>query len=240
VRVRGNASQLLEKYKVLARDAHQAGDRVATEYYLQHADHYFRVLNDSRIRQEEMRARRGPFDQLEEDGDDDAPGQDGADETMDRPERGFEREDRRPERQPDREQPGARRVRDGGRDAARPDNRQDGRQDGRQDNRQDAPRADAPDAEERPRRWQERPDRRPVRADVAPADGASQGAAALRAMSDGEAALVAFGGPLRDPPAAPPAPPAPEPVAISPDADAPPPPRKRGRPRKVEAAPAEG
>ncbi len=71
VRVRGNAHQLLEKYKQLARDAHQAGDRVAAEYYLQHADHYFRVLNDSRIRQEEMRARRGIFDPLDEDGEED-------------------------------------------------------------------------------------------------------------------------------------------------------------------------
>lgn len=80
VRVRGNANQLLEKYKQLARDSHQAGDRVAAEYYLQHADHYFRVLNDSRIRQEEMRARRGAFDQFE---DEPASGQqdgDGADE----------------------------------------------------------------------------------------------------------------------------------------------------------------
>jgi hypothetical protein len=68
-RVRGNASQLLEKYKQLARDAHQAGDRVAAEYYLQHADHYFRVLNDARIRQEEMRVRRGVFDSMEEDGE---------------------------------------------------------------------------------------------------------------------------------------------------------------------------
>jgi hypothetical protein len=72
-RVRGNATQLLEKYKQLARDAHQSGDRVAAEYYLQHADHYFRVLNDVRIRQEEMRSRRGAFDpvedETEEDGD---------------------------------------------------------------------------------------------------------------------------------------------------------------------------
>ncbi len=66
VRVRGNANQLLEKYKQMARDSHQSGDRVAAEYYLQHADHYFRVLNDSRIRQEEMRARRGVFDQFED------------------------------------------------------------------------------------------------------------------------------------------------------------------------------
>ena len=38
-RQRGNAAQLLEKYKTLARDAQLAGDRVQTEYYLQYADH---------------------------------------------------------------------------------------------------------------------------------------------------------------------------------------------------------
>lgn len=58
VRVRGNAHQLLEKYKQMARDSQQAGDRVASEFYLQHADHYFRVLNEGRLRQEEQRARR--------------------------------------------------------------------------------------------------------------------------------------------------------------------------------------
>src|SRR5262245_4517006 len=43
-RVRGNAYQVLEKYLQLARDAGSAGDRVAAENYLQHADHYYRVL----------------------------------------------------------------------------------------------------------------------------------------------------------------------------------------------------
>ena len=38
-RNRGNAAQLLEKYKNLARDAQMSGDRVNTEYYLQFADH---------------------------------------------------------------------------------------------------------------------------------------------------------------------------------------------------------
>ena len=56
-RARGNAAQLLEKYKNMARDAQLEGDRVKTEYYLQFADHYFRVLSDSRSRQEEQRAR---------------------------------------------------------------------------------------------------------------------------------------------------------------------------------------
>ena len=55
LRQRGNATQLLEKYKALARDAAQNGDRVATEYYMQHADHYYRVLNDYRERQPDNR-----------------------------------------------------------------------------------------------------------------------------------------------------------------------------------------
>jgi hypothetical protein len=59
-RQRGNAAQLLEKYKSLARDAQLAGDRVQTEYYLQYADHYYRVLEDNRSRFEEQQAQRRP------------------------------------------------------------------------------------------------------------------------------------------------------------------------------------
>jgi hypothetical protein len=56
-RARGNAPQLLEKYRKLAQDAHLNGDRVQAEYYLQFADHYFRVIADTRTRQEEQRSR---------------------------------------------------------------------------------------------------------------------------------------------------------------------------------------
>lgn len=49
-RQRGNATQLLEKYKTMARDATQNGDRVQAEFYMQYADHYFRVLNEFRAR----------------------------------------------------------------------------------------------------------------------------------------------------------------------------------------------
>lgn len=56
-RARGNAPQLLEKYRKLAQDAHLNGDRVQAEYYLQFADHYFRVIADQRQRQEEQRSR---------------------------------------------------------------------------------------------------------------------------------------------------------------------------------------
>jgi hypothetical protein len=58
-RQRGNAAQLLEKYKGLARDAQMQGDRVQTEYYLQFADHYYRLLNENRVRMEEQRRQRG-------------------------------------------------------------------------------------------------------------------------------------------------------------------------------------
>jgi hypothetical protein len=43
-RARRNAMQSREKYQAMARDAMSMGDRVLAENYLQHADHYFRVL----------------------------------------------------------------------------------------------------------------------------------------------------------------------------------------------------
>jgi hypothetical protein len=58
LRVRGNAWQVHEKYQALARDAQSAGDRVAAENYLQHAEHYFRIIeaiNDATA--QEQRAR---------------------------------------------------------------------------------------------------------------------------------------------------------------------------------------
>ncbi|HIN69847.1 MAG TPA: DUF4167 domain-containing protein [Acidobacteria bacterium] len=45
VKIRGNATQLFEKYQALARDAVSSGDRIAAENYLQHAEHYYRVMS---------------------------------------------------------------------------------------------------------------------------------------------------------------------------------------------------
>lgn len=59
-RARGNAPQLLEKYKKLAHDASLNGDRVQAEYYLQFADHYFRVIADSRAVRDEQQQRMRP------------------------------------------------------------------------------------------------------------------------------------------------------------------------------------
>ena len=101
-RQRGNAAQLLEKYKSMARDAQLAGDRVQTEYFLQYADHYFRVLSENRARFEDQNPRRQRDDDVDEDeGDEElaeaAEGDSGpSDERQDRSERGerFNRRDR--------------------------------------------------------------------------------------------------------------------------------------------------
>ncbi|MBT3238487.1 MAG: DUF4167 domain-containing protein [Rhodospirillaceae bacterium] len=50
-KVRGSAQQVLDKYLAMARDAQSAGDRIAAEGYFQHAEHYYRVLNDRQDQQ---------------------------------------------------------------------------------------------------------------------------------------------------------------------------------------------
>ena len=44
VRIRGTALHVAEKYLQLARDAHTGNNPVAAENYLQHAEHYFRLI----------------------------------------------------------------------------------------------------------------------------------------------------------------------------------------------------
>ncbi len=44
-RVRGSLSTVLEKYKNLAKDAMSSGDYIGAENYMQHAEHYARIIN---------------------------------------------------------------------------------------------------------------------------------------------------------------------------------------------------
>lgn len=44
VKIRGTASTIFERYCQLARDANASGDRIAAENYLQHAEHYYRIM----------------------------------------------------------------------------------------------------------------------------------------------------------------------------------------------------
>ena len=41
-----NASKLIEKYNNLAREALSSGDKILSESYFQHADHFTRILNE--------------------------------------------------------------------------------------------------------------------------------------------------------------------------------------------------
>ena len=46
-KVRGTPQQIIEKYQMLARDAQLSNDRVAAENFLQHAEHYTRMLAEA-------------------------------------------------------------------------------------------------------------------------------------------------------------------------------------------------
>ena len=41
-----NVSRLIEKYTTLAKEALSSGDKILSENYFQHADHFKRILND--------------------------------------------------------------------------------------------------------------------------------------------------------------------------------------------------
>lgn len=44
MKLRGSASHIYEKYLQIARDRQSSGDRIAAENYLQHAEHYYRIV----------------------------------------------------------------------------------------------------------------------------------------------------------------------------------------------------
>ena len=44
-----NASKLIEKYNNLAREALSSGDKILSENYFQHADHFTRILTEQEI-----------------------------------------------------------------------------------------------------------------------------------------------------------------------------------------------
>jgi len=53
VKIRGTAHHVAEKYLQLARDAHSSGDPVMAESYLQHAEHYFRLIAAAQLAQQQ-------------------------------------------------------------------------------------------------------------------------------------------------------------------------------------------
>ena len=49
-----NASKLIEKYNNLAREALSTGDKILSENYFQHADHFTRVLSEREIQKKQI------------------------------------------------------------------------------------------------------------------------------------------------------------------------------------------
>jgi hypothetical protein len=66
VKVRGNAAHVAEKYLQLARDAQSSGDSVMAENYLQHAEHYFRIVSSAQQAQSGQRPE-GQDDDFDDD-----------------------------------------------------------------------------------------------------------------------------------------------------------------------------
>lgn len=77
VKIRGTPSHIAEKYVSLARDALSSGDRVLAENYLQHAEHYNRIIMAYREQQTQFEGQQGGAGRQRDNGDND--GSDGDD-----------------------------------------------------------------------------------------------------------------------------------------------------------------
>lgn len=67
VKIRGTAQHIADKYAQLARDAQASSDPVSAENYLQHAEHYYRLIAAA---QEQFKQQYGAFQRSDEEGDD--------------------------------------------------------------------------------------------------------------------------------------------------------------------------
>jgi Domain of unknown function (DUF4167) len=58
IKIRGSAPHVYEKYLQLARDANSSGDRVMAENYLQHAEHYYRIMAAQQAQMQQQQAQQ--------------------------------------------------------------------------------------------------------------------------------------------------------------------------------------
>jgi hypothetical protein len=63
VKIRGSAAHVYEKYLQLARDANSGGDRITAENYLQHAEHYYRIMAAQQAQQAQYAAQQAAQNQ---------------------------------------------------------------------------------------------------------------------------------------------------------------------------------
>lgn len=178
VKIRGNSQHVFERYQQLARDASSSGDRVLAENYLQHAEHYFRVIralqpNRSTAEiigretyssgfdidfEDESGGQAAPEGEAQEGGEGQAQAEEGQQDRGQRQDR-FENRDRQRD---DRQRDDRPRDRDRDRDRFRDDRQRDDRprEERQRDDRprEDRQRDDRP-RDERPREDRPRDDR---------------------------------------------------------------------------------
>jgi hypothetical protein len=78
VKIRGTAQHVADKYAQLARDATASGDPVAAENYLQHAEHYYRLIAAAQeTYRQQFGTQQRPFDDEGDEGDEDGPATNG-------------------------------------------------------------------------------------------------------------------------------------------------------------------
>lgn len=131
VKIRGTAQHIAEKYSALARDAQSAGDRVMAENYLQHAEHYNRIIAAA---QAQMQDRFHRDDRVDQDRDGNMLDQDDL-EAADTDELGFAQQPAVDEVPAQQQQQPRREQRDQAQDQQPRENRRD--RDQRRDRRQD-------------------------------------------------------------------------------------------------------
>ncbi len=68
VKIRGTAQHIADKYAQLSRDAQVAGDRIIAENYLQHAEHYYRVIAAAQAHMQQPHQSQQPHQPREDDG----------------------------------------------------------------------------------------------------------------------------------------------------------------------------
>ena len=152
-KVRGTPQQIIEKYLFLARDAQLSNDRVAAENFLQHAEHYTRLLGEAN---RELAAEQDSRQQYQPQGGQQNGGQNGQPNgnqnvgQNSQRDRDGQRQDNRGEGRPD--------PRNDSRPDARPDQRNDNRTENRNDPRPERERNE-------PRRDDRAPDRAEFRGD---------------------------------------------------------------------------
>lgn len=71
VKIRGTAQHVAEKYAQLSRDSQASGDPVSAENYLQHAEHYYRIIAAAQAQFQQTYGTLPRFDDERDDGEGD-------------------------------------------------------------------------------------------------------------------------------------------------------------------------